>query len=57
MIVGLLWMIYDLINAPVVDEDENFIDLQSEEEISTETEETPAEENEIKPRKKVSKIK
>lgn len=55
MIVGILWMIYDLINAPKVDEDENFVDLVSDEEINKE--EAPAEENEIEPRKKVSKIK
>jgi hypothetical protein len=30
MIVGLLWMIYDLINAPTVDENENFIDTEAE---------------------------
>lgn len=30
MIVGLLWMIYDLINAPEVDENENLISTDTD---------------------------
>lgn len=55
LIVGLLWMIYDLINAPEVDEDENYIlpeDSDEEENI----EEEPAEKPVREPRKKPSKI-
>ena len=55
LIVGLLWMIYDLINAPEVDEDENYIlpeDADEEENI----EEEPAEKPLREPRKKTSKI-
>ncbi|MEJ6980507.1 hypothetical protein WG906_08605 [Pedobacter sp. P351] len=44
MIVGLLWMIYDLINAPEVDEDENFIVPLNEEDLDEEIEETRPEE-------------
>ena len=55
LIVGLLWMIYDLINAPEVDEDENYIlpeDSDEEENI----EEEPAEKPQRESRKKPSKI-
>lgn len=44
LVIGLLWMIYDIINAPAVDEDE----IQ----ISTETEETPPLKGVIKPAQK-----
>ena len=55
LIVGLLWTIYDLINAPEVDEDENYIlpeDSDEEENI----EEEPAEKPQRESRKKPSKI-
>ena len=47
MIVGLLWMIYDLINAPEVDEDENFIVPVTDEDLEEEIEEAPPEETPI----------
>ena len=37
MIIGLLWMIYDLINAPEVDDDENPISSTSEEDQAEES--------------------
>lgn len=55
MIIGLLWMIYDLINAPEVDEDENFISPLSDDEFEEEVKEDPAEIDEIKQEKKILK--
>jgi hypothetical protein len=36
LIVGLLWMIYDLINAPEVDENENPISPEAAQELPKE---------------------
>ena len=41
MIIGLLWMIYDLINAPEVDDDENFINPTDDESPEEEIQEAP----------------
>ena len=49
-------MIYDLINAPEVDEDENFINPLSDDDFEEDVPENPAEIDEIKPEKKTSKI-
>ena len=49
-------MIYDLINAPEVDEDENFISPLSDDDFEEDVPENPAEVDEIKPEKKISKI-
>jgi hypothetical protein len=54
MVIGLLWMIYDLINAPEVDDDENFInpsDYNSKEDAREAPNAT-----ETKKEKKISKI-
>ena len=52
MVVGLLWMVYDLINAPEVDEDENFIMPPSAEE-DTEFEEDSEQEKRRYPQSEV----
>ncbi len=51
MIIGLLWMIYDLINAPEVDDDENPISPTSEEDQADENEPSGRQKD-----KKVSKL-
>ena len=56
LIVGLLWMIYDLINAPEVDEDENYILPENSDEEEDIEEEPVVEKPVRKPRKKASKI-
>ncbi|MBC8054568.1 MAG: hypothetical protein H7Y13_16025 [Sphingobacteriaceae bacterium] len=55
MIIGLLWMIYDLINAPEVDQDENLLTPtnDSEEEEDTEAPSETKEDSELKDRDKI----
>ena len=57
MLIGLLWMVYDLINAPEVDEDENFLYPDSEEEEEDlEEEDTPKPDTNELPERKKTKV-
>jgi len=56
MIIGLLWMIYDLINAPEVDEDENYVSPSSDDTSEEDIQEIAADTSKTNREKNISEI-